>query len=136
MAERYFAKVVKVLDKYTVVINAGSERGVRVGKVFLLVGIGEEILDPDTNEPLGKLEILRGKACVSHVQDRMATLRSSEFEKQADVREIKRIRPGNGGLAGLFGPQETITESTKPAEAAPKPLVDVRVGDLGIESSP
>ena len=41
MAERYFAKIVKVVDKYTVVINAGTSKDVRVGKQFLVVGLGE-----------------------------------------------------------------------------------------------
>ena len=135
MAARYFAKVVKVVDKYTVVVNAGADKGVEVGKPFLLVGLGETIVDPDTNESLGQLEIVRGRARVTHVQERISTLQSSDFEKPADTTEIKKVSTvGKGGLATLFGPQETITESIKPAEPILKALSGATVGDLAIEA--
>jgi len=137
MSDRYFAKVVKVIDKYTLVINAGTEKGVRVGQSFLIVGIGETIVDPDTNESLGQLEIVRGRARVSHVQDRIATLASSELEKQPDVKEIKKVSTGSSakgvGLMGIFGPQETVTESIKPTDPQIRALRGPSVGDLAIE---
>ena len=135
MAERYFAKIVKVVDKYTVVINAGTSKDVRVGKQFLVVGLGEAIIDPDTKESLGELEIVRGKGRVTHVQERMATLQTAEYEKQPDIKEIKKVSTaGKGAIANIFGPQETITESIKPAEPVSKPFVSVQVGDLAIEA--
>lgn len=135
MSERYFAKVVKVIDQHTIVIDAGSNKDIKVGKQFLIVGLGETIVDPDTNESLGELEIVRGKARVIHVQERIATLASAEYEKRPDVKEIKKVSSaGNGGLATLFGPQETVTESIKPTEPVPKPFVVVVVGDLAIEA--
>jgi hypothetical protein len=135
MKERYFAKVVKVIDRYTIVINAGSDKGLGVGKRFLIVGLGETIVDPDTKESLGELEIVRGKARVTHVQERMATLESAEYEKQPDVKEIKKVSTGgNRGLVNLLGPQETITESIKPTEPVPKAFAGVEAGDLAIEA--
>lgn len=134
MSERYFAKVVKVVDKYTIVINAGINKELRVGKQFLIVGLGEAIIDPDTKESLGELEIVRGKARVTHVQERIATLSSAEYEKQPDVKEIKKVSTaGKGGLATFFGPQETVTESIKPTEPVPKSFLGVQIGDLAIE---
>jgi hypothetical protein len=135
MAERYFAKVVKVVDKYTIVINAGTDKGVRIGKQFLVVGLGEAIIDPDTKESLGELEIVRGKGRVTHVQERMATLKSAEFERQPDVKEIKKVSTGGkGAIANMFGPQETVTESIKPSEPISKPFIDAQAGDLAIEA--
>ncbi|WP_431101226.1 hypothetical protein [Roseateles noduli] len=135
MNERYFAKVVKVIDKHTIVVNAGADKDLKVGKQFLIVGLGEAIVDPDTKESLGQLEVVRGKARVTHVQERIATLKSAEYEKQPDFKEIKKVSTaGKGGLANIFGPQETVTESIKPAEPVPKPFVEVMVGDLAIEA--
>lgn len=134
MNERYFAKIVKVIDSYTIVINAGTNKGVAVGKTMLVVGLGEDIIDPDTSESLGQLEIVRGRGRVTHVQERMATLRSSEFEKQPDIKEIKKISSsGKSAIAAMFGPQETVTESIKPAEPVSKPFVSVQVGDYVIK---
>ena len=135
MTERYFAKVVKVTDQHTVVINAGSNRNVRVGALFLIVGLGEIIVDPDSNESLGALEIVRGKARVTHVQELMSTLQSAEFEKHPDVKEIRKVSTaGKGGLATFFGPQETVTESIKPSEPVSKPFIGAQVGDIAIEA--
>jgi hypothetical protein len=136
MSDRYFAKVVKVIDKFTVVINAGMDRGVQQGKTFLIVGIGETIIDPDSNEELGALEIVRGKARVIHVQHRMATLTSAEFEKQPDTREITKVsQTGRGNtLSSLFAPQGTVTESIKPSEPKIKQFIGIEVGDIAIEA--
>lgn len=137
MSDRYFAKVVKVVDKYTVVINAGADTGVRVGQNFLIVGIGEEIMDPDTNESLGPLEIVRGRARVLHVQGKISTLTSSDLEKQPDVKEIRKVSTGASNkasaFAGIFGPQETITESIKPSDPKIKSLAGVSTGDQVIQ---
>jgi hypothetical protein len=135
MSERYSAKVVKVVDRHTVVINAGSDRDVKVGRLYLIVGLGEEITDPETSESLGRLEVVRGRARVTHVQPRMATLASADVEKPPDVKEITKVSTGTRSpISSIFGPQETITESVKPAEPRPKPFAGVEVGDLVIEA--
>lgn len=131
MNSRYFAKVVKVVDKFTVVINAGSDNGIKNGQTFLIVGVGEVIQDPDTGESLGALEILRGKARVVHVQERLSTLVSAELEKKPDVKEIKKVSAGGRptSLMGILTAQETVTESIKPSEPQIKALTDVAPGD-------
>lgn len=136
MNEKYFAKVVKVIDKFTIVINAGTDKGVVQGKNFLIVGIGEAIIDPDTNESLGALELVRGKARVVHVQDRIATLTSAEYEKQPDVREITKVSATgrSSTLHSLLGQHGTVTESIKPSEPRLKQFMGIQVGDFAIEA--
>jgi hypothetical protein len=129
MSDRYFAKIVMIQDKYTVVINAGSEKNVKVGAKFLIVGLGEIIIDPDTNEELERLEIVRGRAQVAHVQEKIATLSSSEYERESDFKEIKKVT-ARGGFASFTGPQDTVTETTKPGEEHLKAFRNVQVGDL------
>jgi hypothetical protein len=131
MSDRYFAKVVLVQDKYTVVINAGSEKEVKVGKKFLIVGLGEVIVDPETKEELEKLEIVRGTAQVTHVQAKIATLSSAEYDRSADEKEIKKVT-SRGALAVFGGPQDTVTETTKPGEQVLREFRGVQVGDFAI----
>ena len=120
MSERYFAKVVSVQDSTTAVINAGEARGVKVGDRFLLVGLGEIIVDPDTNEELERLEVVRGKARVTHVQSKIATLQAFEYVRTGDVKEIKKVTSRASGFASLIGPQDTVTESIKPGAGKAK----------------
>jgi hypothetical protein len=82
MAKSVFPAVVaKVVDPITVVINRGSDHGVKLGQRFLLYRLsGEEILDPVTNEPLGELEIRKGIGRVTQIQERISTLQSDDHE--------------------------------------------------------
>lgn len=70
-------KVVKVLDIYTLVVNLGKDHGVKNGDRFLIYTLGEEIFDPDTNESLGQIELVKGEGQAIHVQDRLTTIKSS-----------------------------------------------------------
>ncbi len=131
MTERYFGKVVSTPDKYSVVINKGSDQAVQVGQKYLVVGLGEIITDPDTKEELEQLEIVRGRVVVEHVQPKIATLRSCEYETSEDKKEIKKVT-SRGGLA-MFGPQDTVTESITPGAKHIKALDKATVGDLVIK---
>lgn len=134
MNERYFAKVVHISDGFTVAINAGSDRGVKVGMKFLVVGLGALIKDPDTNEELEQLEIVRGRAEVTHVQNKVSTLRSIEQVKQPDTREIKKVTSrSSGGLSAFIGPQDVVTESITPSDPVLLEFDAAAVGDFVIK---
>jgi len=132
--DRYFAKVVHVPDTFSVVINAGAEQDVEVGMQFLVVGLGDVILDPDTGEEIEQLEIVKGRAQVEHVQAKLSTLKSIEYTRPADTKEIKKVTSrGAAGLATLFGSQDTITESITPSQPVLRGLNSVQIGDLVIK---
>lgn len=133
MSDRYFSKVAVVRDSYTIVISKGSENGLKEGDKFLVVGLGDLIIDPDTGEELEQLEIVRGKAIVTHVQNKVATLESCEYSKSSDTREIKKVTTKATALLGMLGPQDTVTESIKPGESRLKPFDEVNKGDLVIK---
>jgi len=141
MTDRYFAKVVSVVDPFTIVINAGSDRVVKLGDVFMVVGIGPMIEDPDTRKEIERLEIVRGRARVSHLQPKMATLTSMEVEHLPDVREVKKVkghtgRRAPGLLATIYGPdlaEDSITETITPGADKRKALVNVTIGDVVIK---
>lgn len=115
--------VAKVVDEYTVVINRGVNDGVSIGARFLIYGVGEEITDPETNESLGALELVRGIGSVTHVQERLSTITSSKTRGPAStVRTIKR----NPRLALAFG-DETVEE--RQGEPTVVPFDGAQMGD-------
>lgn len=132
MSDRYFGKVVATTDKFTIVINKGSEHGIKEGDKFLVVCLGQSIIDPDTQEELERLEIVRGKVSIFHVQAKISTARSCEVEKDRDMKEITKVtsRGGMAALASLMGPQDTITESIKSGDERLKALNGAQIGDL------
>lgn len=106
------AKIASVVDQYRVVINAGRADGVKVGQRFLIYKIGDEVVDPDTKESLGRLEVVKGIGEVIHVQEKMATLQTTEKH------EIQR-RPT---LSSFFNPVEISKE--------PKAFIEPEIGDI------
>lgn len=109
-------KVAQVIDEYTIVINKGSKNKISKGDTFLIYRLGEEILDPDTKETLGTLEIVVGTGKVEHVQDSIATLTSCKCKKTRS----KTIRK----LPLYMGTEEIVEDPEI------LPFDNPRVGDL------
>lgn len=134
MNERYFGKVVKLEDDFTVVVNKGSSSGIKEGDKFIVAGIGDIITDPDSGEELERLEIVRGKVIATHVQEKISTMKSCDYDRSSGKREIKKVTSKNMGMTSFFGPQDTVTESIIPGEERLKVLAGVSVGDVLIKA--
>ncbi len=118
--------VIKVLDDLNLVINIGSDDGVTEEFEFLVYQLDEELFDPDTNESLGKLELVKGKGIPQHIQKQVTTIRSNSYKKVESRKIIKKSH--NTGLANFLGaPQEEIIE---PSESLTIPFKDPKKGDL------
>lgn len=115
-------KVAKVIDDFTLVINAGANKNIKKGYKFLLYSIGEEIYDPDTHEPLGRLEIVKGKGKITNVQEQISTLESIETIKAPSKTVVSSL-----GRYNFFGPSETTTYDGEPQQ---KPFKDPQSGDF------
>lgn len=79
-AVKYDVLVAEVLGRRKVVLNKGALDGISTGDKFVVFGLGGEIHDPKTDESLGTLEEVKGKGEVTHLQDRMCTIETYEFE--------------------------------------------------------
>ena len=66
------AKVLIKRDK-EVTINRGEGGGVAVGDVFNVFALGEELIDPDTKESLGREEAKVGKVKITQVNPKTST---------------------------------------------------------------
>ncbi len=91
------AKVVHIVDGFNVAINKGEADDVKIGDIYLIYSLGPELTDPDSGVSLGVLEIVRGRAVVRHVQERLSTLESIEHE---DIPGKKKVikREGNASV--------------------------------------
>lgn len=94
-------RVLKVIDEYTLVINKGSDDGVIMTNRFLIYHLGEDMIDPDTKENLGTLEIVCGEGKPEHIQERFTTLVTS----LQSVKKAKTVVK-HGGLSSLYGTTE------------------------------
>jgi len=116
------AKVAHVESSTRIVINRGGEHGVREGERYLIYSLGPNIKDPDTGDPLGQLEVVKGRGSVIHAMDKMATI---ETESRTVTVKRKTIPGPFASIANLLGPQEVV-EETVPGEE----FYDVQPGDM------
>ena len=71
------AMVAQVIDDFHVVLNRGNAHGVEEGDKYQIYYLGDEdIIDPETNKSLGKLEYIVGIGKVTNVQEHMCVLES------------------------------------------------------------
>lgn len=104
----FVCKVCSIIDDSTIVLNCGKDANIEEGFKFLLYEIGDEIFDPDTNESLGKLEIVKGIGRVDHLQEKLCTLVSCKEQvtkrltytgPQSYIQTIPFVNPRIGDLA-------------------------------------
>lgn len=125
---KFPAKILQVIDSKTIVIDRGAEDGVKDGDIYLVYALGEEIIDPDTQENYGKLEIVKGRAIVEHTQEKISTLKSSKTTLPGK-RIIYRKSGLNNTLFSLMGANtETKEEINQRGETLP--FDNVKIGDL------
>lgn len=75
----YDGQVADILNDREVVINLGSQNGIESGHKFVVFSLGDEIPDPNTGESLGRLELIKGRGEVVHVQQKMCTIKTYEY---------------------------------------------------------
>ena len=78
------AKIITKRDTL-VTINRGEGAGVAVGDIFNVYALGEEMIDPDTKESLGREEVKVGKVKIAEVDPKFS---------KADVLEDTGVAPG------------------------------------------
>lgn len=90
VADLVFPVRVLVKRDTQITINRGDGAGVSVGQLFNVFAQGEELVDPDTGEVLGREEILVGKARIVSVQPKFST---AEILEDVGITKGAVLRP-------------------------------------------
>ena len=122
-------KVVDVIDDTRIVINKGAADGVTESQRFLIYRLGEEMTDPDTNESLGRLELVCGEGRPDHIQERITTLTSCRTETKNNRRVITRKSSSSSAFTSIFLSPDA-TETIETPERVTLPFEDVERGCL------
>ena len=123
-------RIAQVVDGETLVINRGSQDGITENDRFLVYEIGEQISDPITLEPLGKLEVVKGTATVFHLQDRISTIKSDMFKTHPQKRIVRTPNPAFSGLGGFFNMTRDTIEEIETERVRQPFRNSVKIGDL------
>lgn len=71
-----YGKVVRIFDETALLVNLGSNEGLKRGDLLAVVERGDEVTDPATGESLGALEFVKAELVASDVQERMSILKT------------------------------------------------------------
>jgi len=77
-------RVVRIIDGNKVIINIGKEDGLRINGEFKIFEDGEEIIDPITNDVLGRLEKTKDIVEVYELMDKMCICKKVKQDPFAD----------------------------------------------------
>ncbi len=124
-------KVAAVVDGTTLVLNVGGEQGVTEGMVFAIAAQYQEISDPDTDESLGNWEVEKARVVVSHVQERMCTVRSPLTPAAAQIGTLSTMMVRHSfGLYGNHGQDRQSLEVRTSGLAGRPRSQPIQVGDV------
>lgn len=70
-------KIIKIISDMKVVVNLGSEDGIRNGTILEIYSPGEEVTDPDTGESLGTLDTIKAYIEVINVFPKMSICKNN-----------------------------------------------------------
>ncbi|ACK68246.1 conserved hypothetical protein [Rippkaea orientalis PCC 8801] len=116
------ATVAKVIDDYKLVINRGSEHGIREGQRMLVYCVSDEdIKDPNTGESLGYLELVRGTGKIIFIQEKISILESDKTK--AEIRKIFN-------RASKSEPRSHTLKTLSAMLAEPEPLETIESKEL------
>lgn len=73
-------KVARILSDEEVVLNVGSEDGVKENMEFVIFAESEHVYDPETGEDLGPIETVKGRVRVYHVMDKISRARTLTYQ--------------------------------------------------------
>ena len=138
MKEPIKGKVAHILSSRELALNVGSKNGVEEGMYFEIMNDeGSEIFDPDTDEKLGSVKLVKVRVIITAVKEKLSV--ASTF-----ITNKKNIG-GKGGIMGesdlhqLLSPPkwiekpETLKSSDLGAEAIDPKDSYVEVGDSAIQ---
>ena len=124
-------RIIRILDKKTIVINLGREHGIESDSIFYILGEPESVVDPLTNEVLGTVNVAKARVRASQVLDRFTIATTSWTTVTYTQKHLKSIFGDILGEART----ETIDEGelkVNPSEVKPwkaKSESPVKLGD-------
>jgi hypothetical protein len=138
---RIEGKVATVLNERELVLNVGSEEGVKVGMRFkILYPDGIEITDPDTGAQLGSVEWPKTEVKIVNVQPHMAVGRTFRTitipESGSRYSGIRSVLYGTG--LDDYIPEKQVVETLRSSDGFAEKELDpsesvVKRGDPAVE---
>lgn len=128
-------KVVKIINSKQIVINAGTDDGVTEGQLFRIVSPdknAESVIDPDTGENLGTLNLVKAKVVITTAYSKMSIVEAPERK----ISGYSMINPADTIIKNLTGERyirpDLNIDPTEITGGLPNSDKTIKIGDLAI----
>ena len=130
-----YTKVARVVSPTELILAAGADDGVQEGMEFVVYSLSDMVYDPETQEDLGRIEIVKARLIAAHGQEKItiARTKSKVVKRVIDpMGEMFNLITGSGSAYARREVFEEVSEKMTVAHEAAIPASDlvVRVGDL------
>ena len=96
-------KVVRILDNFNVVVNAGRDE-VNIGDELEIIEAGKTFIDPDTGEDLGRLEKVKAIVVVIQREEKFCVAESpTEYVRAGEKVQSLLGLSGTANISQIFG---------------------------------
>ncbi|MDT7542078.1 MAG: hypothetical protein QOE33_1982 [Acidobacteriota bacterium] len=74
-------RIIRILDKRTVVINLGRDSGINTSSIFYILGEPESVIDPETKAVLGAVTVTKSRVKALQVFDKFTVAATSWVDR-------------------------------------------------------
>ena len=71
-----YGKILRIFDETTLLVNIGVKDGVKRGDRLVVIEKMGEVKDPDSDESLGELELIKAELVATDVQEKISILKT------------------------------------------------------------
>lgn len=113
-------KVVKIIDDYSLVINAGINEDLSINEKIEIFVEGEELFDIDTEKSLGTLDFIKDTLIITEIYPLFSVCKKPDIKKIVSSPSLQPVGGASSivlsSLKKMYMPnveKETITEKVK-----------------------
>lgn len=124
-------KIIRIVDRATVLINLGKNHGIKNDSIFNIIGNPEVVFDPFTKEELGFISIVKAKVKAAQVHEKFTiastkwTTTSLKFGESSVAKQIFDLFDTK-----IIDQGELLVNSDDLQPWKAKSEVPVKVGDI------
>lgn len=124
-------QIISILNEYEVIINKGSKVGLKEGDRFVIYEEGEEIFDLNETS-LGKLEIVKGKVKIEHVQEKFSICSAYKVKTNPSPALTNALSMALMSQSKLIGDSELIPLNVDQADLVNLKMEPkkIKIGDI------
>ncbi|MCT0953853.1 hypothetical protein EFL41_09975 [Weissella cibaria] len=134
----YETRIIKILDKYKVLILGGWDDGINKGDWFNIIERGENVIDPETSESLGTLDFVKIRLEVVNVYEKFSVLSNMVTQTIPSATQNPML-----SIMNSVGQEQKVTSAQQlpvnQSEITPTPAIDpdkqIHVGDIATKVS-